>query len=132
MPYQTPPTFTTGAALSAAQLNILSDNQEYFYGFVVGQNPAMTATRLAADGTVNMIIRHTQRYLHFGYEAGDRCKVYYGATKVYDESGLSGTQNPTVDLNAYGLTYGQIYTLAFEIKSTASPLLVLYAYEAPS
>lgn len=132
MPYQTPPTFTTGAALSAAQLNILSDNQEYFNGFVISQNPAMVATKLTADGDVNMIIRHTQRYLHVRWEANDRCRIYYDATKVYDVSGVSGTVDATIDLNPYSLVYGQLYTLKFTIESTAAPLIVSYAYEASS
>lgn len=132
MAYQTPPTFVTGDALSAAQLNILSDNQEYFYGFTVGQNPAMVATKLAADGDVLMIIRHTQRYLHVRWEAGDRCRIYYDSTNVYDVSGTSGTQDATIDTSSYGLTYGQLYTLKFSIESTGSPLIVSYAYEASS
>lgn len=129
MPYQTPPTFTTGAALSAAQLNILSDNQEYFYGFVVSQNPAMVATSIASNGDVLLIIRHTQRYLHVRWEANTRCRIYYDATLVYDVSGAGGVVDATIDLNPYSLVIGQLYTLKFALASTTARI-VYYAYEA--
>lgn len=132
MAYTTPPTFVTGVALSAAQLNILSDNQEYFWGLVTSQNPGMVETTIAADGDVFLMIRHTQRYLHVRYQADDRCRIYYDATKVYDVSGTSGTVTTSVDLNSYGLTIGQLYVIKFSIESTGQPLRVSYAYEAAS
>lgn len=132
MAYTTPPTFNTGDILSATQLNILSDDIEYLNGFVVGSSPAMVSVKLAVDGDALFIIRHTQRYLHVKYRAQDNCKIYYDATKVFDGGSSVGDQTRTIDLNPYGLTLNQFYTLKFSIESTADPLYVYYAYEAAS
>lgn len=130
MAYTTPPTFNTSDALTATQLNILSDDIEYLYGYVVAINPAMANIHLDADGDALFVIRHTQRYLHIRYQADDRCRVYYDSTKVYDVSGSSGDTNATIDLNSYGFVVGQLYTLKFTLASTAQPLNAYYAYEA--
>lgn len=130
MAYTTPPTFTTGSILSAAQLNILSDNIEYLNGFVVGTSPAMVSVNIPVDGDVLFLIRHTQRYLHFKYRANDRIRVYYNATQVYGVDDVPGDQTVVVDLNPFGLVMNQIYTLKFSIASTADPLFVYYACEA--
>ena len=130
MAYQTPPTFVTGGILSAAQLNILSDDIEYLNGFSVSSNPAMTSVHLDVDGDAFFVIKHTQRYLHVKFRALDRCRIYYDAINVYNVDNFSGDETTTIDLNSFGLVLNQYYTLKFSLESTGDPLFVYYAYEA--
>jgi hypothetical protein len=131
MAWTTPPTFSSGAVLSAAQLNVLSDDLEYLNGFVSGANPAMTSTTITDNGDILHIIRHLHRYLHTKFRATDDVKIYYDATKVYEDGSPPGDDTQIVDLDSYGLTVGQLYTLKFTLAG-ADNRTVYYAYENES
>lgn len=49
MAYQTPPTFTDNEIISAAQLNILSANQEFLYGITSAINGPFNSIRTGED-----------------------------------------------------------------------------------
>ena len=132
MAWTTPPTFVNGAVLSASQLNILSDDLEYLAGFVTGANPAITAVQLAADGDAFALIRHMHRYLWVQYNANDDVRIFYDATEVYHDGNPGGTRKGwVIDLNSFGLTVGQLYTLKFSLDSDEGGVrIVYYAYES--
>jgi hypothetical protein len=131
MAWTTPPTFVTSAVLSAAQLNVLSADVEYLNGFVSGANPAMTSTTLTDDGDILHIIRHLHRYLHCMVRATGDVKVYYDTTQVFHDGSPGGDEGYIVDLNSFGLTAGQLYTLKFSLQG-ADNRTVYYAYESES
>ncbi len=64
MAWTTPPTFVNGAVLSAAQMNILSDDIEYLRGFVSGANPGVPEVTITDNGDIYFLIRHLFQYLH--------------------------------------------------------------------
>lgn len=128
MAWTNPPTFSTDDVLTATNLNILSDDLSYLHGLVSGANPAMTSAVLTVDGDAFFIIRHTGRYLHGVYLCQDDIKIYYDATEVFHDGAPNGTINDSitpVDLNAFGLTIGQLYT----VKCTMDSGTVFYLYE---
>ena len=118
--------------LTATQLNTLSDDLEYLAGFVTGANPAITAVQLAADGDAYALIRHMHRYLWVQYNCNDDIKIYYDATEVYHDGAPAGTrEGHVIDLNSFGLTVGQLYTLKFSLDSDSGGVrIVYYAYES--
>jgi hypothetical protein len=119
--WSAPPTFSTGNVLSAAQLNVLSDDLEWLHGLVSGANPAMASAVLTVDGDAYFVIRHTGRYLHGVY----LCQNYF---EVYDDGDPDVTINDSitpVDLNTFGLTIGQLYTVRCHMDSGT----VFYLYE---
>lgn len=124
------PTFATNDVLSAANLNILSNDLEYLHGYVSGTNPAMTSIVLTVDGDAYAVIRHMQRYMHIVYLCQDDIKVYYDATEVFHDGDPDGTINDSaiVDLDSFGLTVGQLYTVKYTMDSGT----VFYMYESDS
>jgi hypothetical protein len=130
MPWTSPPTFVTDAVLSASQLNVLSDNQEYLYGYVSGQNPGIASLVLTVDGDGFGVMRHMQRYFHVVYLCQNDIKIYYDATEVFHDGAPDGTVNDSaiIDLNAFGFTVGQLYTVKFTMDSGT----VHYFYESDS
>lgn len=68
MAYTTPPTFADGNILTAAQLNILSDDIEHLYGLLSGVNVPFSSQTLTGSGdTRKWIFRHQARYLHYKF-----------------------------------------------------------------
>lgn len=70
MPYISPPPFTPGAILTAAQLNILSDDIEYINSVTDYINVPFSTYTYGLLGIQNMedaswVIRHRHRYLHY-------------------------------------------------------------------
>jgi hypothetical protein len=128
--WTSPPTFVADSVLSAAQLNIISDDLEYLYGYVSGQNPCMASLVLTVDGDAFGVVRHLQRYLHVVYLCQDDIKIYYDATEVFHDGAPDGTINDSaiIDLNSFGFTVGQLYTVRFLMDSGT----VFYAYESDS
>jgi hypothetical protein len=64
MSYQPPPTFADDTVLSAAALNILSQNIEYLAGIVQGPNIPFPANELELQGISEYYrIRHQHRFL---------------------------------------------------------------------
>lgn len=89
MAYTAPPNFTAGSVLSAAQMNILSDDIEYLYGIVGGPTPAVNAVYFEdTDGEAYWAFRYKWRYLHFKYvlsNTGDNDPDYV-KYYIYDNS----------------------------------------------
>lgn len=128
--WTTPPTFTASSILSAAQLNVLSDDLEVLYGYVGGANPSIAAQG-TTGGNVYYIIRHQQRYLHLSYKSNDDVKVYYDATEVFHDGSPSGSQETPspVDLNSFGFTVGQLYTIKVSLSGSGTNY-IYYLYES--
>lgn len=66
MAYQVPPSFADGDILSAANLNIISQNLEFFWGLVSGVNVPFTGEKLTGStDTRTWTGRRVGRYLHY-------------------------------------------------------------------
>lgn len=65
MAYTTPPTFVDGTVLSAAQLNILSNDIEFLYGIVSGINIPFTGEQITIGQTRGYTFTRQGRYLHY-------------------------------------------------------------------
>ena len=123
MAWTTPPTFTDGAILSAAQLNILSADLEYLYALLQAPQPA--ASTLYANRDLNSTnnswrIRYKNRYLHY------RATVVNGTVNAFGivVNGTTYTISTTpqtigavyssyVDVVSQGLTVGTVYNVYF-------------------
>lgn len=117
MAWTTPPTFGSGNVLSAAQLNILSDDMEYLKGFVAGSNPGCPAIALANSGNIYYLIRHLHRYLHIKVtNTGGDLEVLYDANSVYTHANLTGVETFDIDTNGQGLTVGAFYVVTVNLN----------------
>ena len=123
MAWTTPPTFTDGAILSAAQLNILSADLEYLYALLQAPQPA--SSTLYANRNLNSTnnswrIRYKNRYLHY------RATVAAGTVNAFGivVNGTTYTISTTpqtigavyssyVDVVSQGLTVGTVYNVYF-------------------
>lgn len=125
MAWTAPPTFSDGAILSAAQLNILSDDLETLYG--VTQGVVTPFSNIYSPGyalTVNnngYYIRHRHRYLHYrarviDYYVSFFRLTYHTTALVTDSNTRNGgyTYQGYVDLNPYGFTVGTWYKMYLE------------------
>lgn len=66
MAYTTPPTFSNGAVLSAANLNTLSDDIEYLYALATAVSaPFCGQTMVAGGDSRYWTFRRRARYLHY-------------------------------------------------------------------
>lgn len=66
MAYTTPPTFADDTILTAANLNILSDDVEHLYGLISGVNIPFSSQTITASGeSRRWIFRRQARYLHY-------------------------------------------------------------------
>lgn len=137
MAWSSPPSFSSGAVLSASALNTVSDDLVFLHGLISGANPAMASIELTVNGTCFAVIRHKHRYLHAVYLCQDDFRIAYSAdgatwTEVYHDGAPNGTvadSIPTpVDLNSFGLTVGGLYILKFTMDSG----IVYYCYEKDS
>lgn len=120
MAWTTPPTFAAGV-LSAAQLNILSDDLEYLYGVLQASIQPFRVLTLNLQYSNNLwYIRYKLRYLHYRVKVTgvthDALSLVVNGTTVFSD----GVQRSTnyiyagyVDLNAQGLTPGQLYAVQF-------------------
>lgn len=66
MPFQTPPTFNDGDILSAAQLNLLSDDLEYLNGLISGRSFPFAGSKGNAEVDIDDAVYytfHAHRYL---------------------------------------------------------------------
>jgi hypothetical protein len=113
MAWTNPPTFSTDDVLSASNLNILSDDLSFLHGYVSGANPAMTSVVLTVDGDCFFVVRHLHRYMRILYMCQNDIKVYYDSTEVFHDGAPNGSipESTYVDLNSFGLTVGQLYTI---------------------
>lgn len=120
MPYTTPPTFVNGQIVSAAQLNILSDDIEFLNGVMAGPNiPFQSVTWDTNSGEHTWYMRYRHRYLHYSFQissdAADDVKIYVNGSLVFhDGAPAQGFQTSYVDLNSLGLIVGTWYPVRFE------------------
>ena len=129
MPYTPPPTFVDDAILSAAQLNVLSDNQEYFSGLAQAVNVpfALVEPGLGAAGTASWQIRHRLDWLNVyvswyvdpSWNDHHYLEVDYNSSSVYTEESMTGTGAKWVgiDLSAEGLTVGNWYDITIRFRA---------------
>ena len=91
MAYQTPPTFSSGNVLTAAQLNIISENIEFFWSLVSGVNIPFTGEKMTGSGTSRgWTGRRLGRYLHYKMRmvtgTSDQVDVDVDGTTEYTDS----------------------------------------------
>lgn len=78
MAYQVPPVFNSGDVLSAANLNIISQNLEFFWSLVSGVNIPFSGQTMTGSGSSRVwTFRHTCRYLHYKFflDGGDSDEI---------------------------------------------------------
>jgi hypothetical protein len=115
MPYTTPPTFVDTNILSAADLNILSDNQEWFAGIAGGPNPGIVSQSTTGGVDFFMVFRNRQRYLNFKYtfvggSGGDYMKLWIkdnggSYIQIFEDDPPGAGTTEYVDLTATKLKY---------------------------
>ena len=91
MAYQTPPTFSSGNVLTAAQMNILSQNLEFFWSLVSGINVPFTGELMSGSGTSRAWTgRRLGRYLHYKMRmvdgTSDEVEIRVDGTAEYSDS----------------------------------------------
>ena len=130
MPFTTPPTFVDLVPLSAAQLNVLIANQQYFAGLVGGVNQASIVEALDPRYLVDTtwMMRHKSRYLNLyidwtidlGWVNHLSLDITYGGTSLLSEDPWSPViSNPgylVLDLEALGsFTLGTWYEIVISL-----------------
>ena len=85
MAYVTPPTFTAGSVLSAAQLNIIGDDITFLKGVIDAPVACVNYQKLSASGTAFLSYRHNNDGLVFKYDndGGVSDDMYIA---IYDDS----------------------------------------------
>lgn len=74
-----PPSFADGDILSAANLNIISQNLEFFWGLVSGVNVPFTGEKMTGSGASRPWTgRRVGRYLHY------KCELVNGVSDELD------------------------------------------------
>jgi hypothetical protein len=137
MAFQTPPTFVDGAVLSASQLNILGENQNYLSDIAAGVNVGFPQVSLGDDQSQSYHVVHSHNNLyiraHLTYKAV--IDIYYdhgnGNERVYTHVGAAGGELVTAneDISGYGIPLGARCTV--EVACAVSggggpPTLTLY------
>ncbi len=124
MAWTTPPTFADGNYLTAANLNILSDDIEYLYGRALQTNPGFVIQYVndsdySNDTVSGWAIKHvsnTLRYRLVITGSVDYVYIRYNSVTVVTKT-AAGTFNETVDVTSLGLTVGDIYPLSVTIRA---------------
>lgn len=144
MPFVTPPTFVDGQIMSAADLNKLSDNQEFLYGHVSGINPGFNAIRTVNSLTsannafvfrYNSFVPffHYRVQLHTG--ALEALRVYIDGTGYDIATGASigpGLWDDCIDLSGAGFNENQIITTYIKADEDGSMDFSLWLLELQS
>jgi hypothetical protein len=133
MAWTTPPTFTAGAVLSAAQMNIISQDLQHLFD-TIGQVNTSFNQQDFADGTTseqtfefNQL--HRAQYFHWNISIGgglhDELRISYNGTEIFTDLGARAgpyTWQGHVDLDANpgGLTIGAFYTVVVTFRWTNS------------
>lgn len=133
MAYVAPPNFVSGAILSAAQLNTLSDDIDFLNG--IAQAPAIPFQAYEFVGTESRTwyMRYRHRYLLYFYDvlhgAADDIKIYVNDVEVFHDGapGEEGGVTGYIDLAAQGLTLRSWYSVrvAFVPDGPSTMLLKL-------
>lgn len=124
MAWVSPPAFSDSTVLSAAQINILSQDIEFLYGTTQGINTpfnSMVVQQLALDATNHgWWIRHQHRYFHYKIRlTNDVCNtlaLYFNGSTVINDTSVrtaSYTWSGYYDLNSLSLTTGTWYKIHF-------------------
>ena len=141
MAWQSVPTFSDGAILTATQMNILSGDLSHLYDLLQAATPAM-ATHYAnqnLSSTNNAWkIRYRHRYLHYRVVLNSgtctNVSLYVNGTGyTLDNTSRTATYTYSgyVDVNAQSLTAGTIYTCYFTTSMTGiAALTVEYLIQA--
>ena len=135
MAYTTPPDFVTGAILSAAQLNILSDDVDFLNGIAQAPNIPFQAYEFVGTESRDWYMRYRHPYLLYYYDVlhnpADDIKIYVNDVEVFHD-GAPGeeTVEGHIDLAALGLTLRSWYkvTVSFVPDSGSTLLLKLLAH----
>lgn len=99
MAYTTNPTFADGNILTAAQLNILSDNIEFLYSLISGINVPFSSQTLTGSGnTRKWISRRQARYLHYQFRlttgTSDELDIRLGAADTIEYTDATNRSAP--------------------------------------
>lgn len=144
MAWTTPPTFSNGDILTAAKLNILSDDLAFLEGR--GNSPSIPFMVYKFSISVNLtyMVRHKYRYLHWQYvnpganahDSQTRMRILYNNTEVHNQAPVAflTTYTGSADLNILSLTKGGYYTVEVQFtKDTYEPgVLLRYLEERDS
>lgn len=136
MAYVTPPTFVDGNVLSAAQLNILSDDIEYLHGVTDTPNFGFVLRGASASTILAYYIRHKHRYLHYRYRIethdANEVQIEYGGEMIdADMVGAIGTYSGYYDLDSYGFTVNDWYQVSVIYTSSSNSYITVdYLLEA--
>ena len=141
MPYTTPPTFADGNILTAAQLNILSSNQEYLNGRLPALNPPFSSHVYTGSGEIGgqaqWWFRYTHRYMHYKFQLNGAISALLelsinGNDTILDStpSGLF-TYEDSVDMNGYSLTLGDWYSATFTGNKTSGSATAFWLFQSP-
>ena len=114
MAYVVPPTFADTNALSASQLNTLSDDIEYLYGIAAGPQVAVNAVSGLGTASYYYAFRYAHDYLHIKYViAGGSTGMDYIKLYIYDDNGAGeGWEQIYEDEPAAAATYTQAIDIA--------------------
>lgn len=145
MAYTTPPTFADNAILTAAQLNILSDNIEFLYSLISGVNIPFSSQTLSGSGnTRKWVFRHAARYLHYKFRltsgTSDELDIRLGAADTVEFTDATNRGAPyewtgyldlaaTTEDPAVGSTYSVFIEFDF---ASAGDFIVDYFLESDS
>lgn len=122
MAWTTPPTFVDGNLLSAAQLNVLSNDLAELYGMAQGPNTpflSMVSAGVSLTASNNLwYMRYQLPYLHFKCRCVDfgihSFEIYLnGVQRVSDPTDYapSHTYQGYIALAGLGLTLGALYPI---------------------
>lgn len=144
MAYTTPPTFTDlTTILSAAQLNILSDDVEYLNGLIEVVNPPFTSYTYGSGemGARKWTVRHRHRYLHYNLTIASGninpdLRLWYNGVKVREWTSGNELTAPVaitgyIDLQALTLTQNQWYEVYWGGDNSGTTT-AYYFFESPT
>ena len=117
MAWSAPPTFADTNILTAAQLNILSDDVEYLYGLVSGVNVPFNSltTTVNLDDTNNQwLMRHVYKYLHY------KLRVASGQNDDLDIYMVRGTQDIRIFGESAARTGGYSYSGYIDLEDVTT------------
>lgn len=131
MAWQTPPTFADGDYLTAAKLNILSDNTEHLRGIVYQVNTGFYVRDIecSSAGFIEVLGWACKHYSDvFRYwmtvEAGsvDDVRIYAGSNssdELFRDTGVHNagyTYGGTNGISGLALTPGDVYTITVKVR----------------
>jgi hypothetical protein len=125
MAYTTPPTFADANVLTAAQLNILSDDIEFLYSLITGINIPFTGDQFSSGVSRIYTFTRQGRYMHYKgrLTSGDSDEVIIridGSTEYNDATNRASpyTWSGYIDLTATtsNPAVGDSYEVTFQFS----------------